>query len=187
MSVALVVSSTNTKALAQLLEGIGITSVPLFDCAEAAKKEMETIDPDFVIINSPLSDDSGVGLGLFAVENTLAATIIFVDKDFDRNVIKGVEERGILVMKKPLSPDKVLSVIKYISALRYNVKSIRDENMALRAKLEETRIVDRAKLLLIQYLRMSEADAHRYIEKKAMNHRVSKSVIAKEIINTYEN
>lgn len=186
MSVALVVSSVDSKALTQLLLGIGITSVPLFDSAAAARRGMEQLDPDFVIINQPLSDDNGVDLSLYAAQNTLAATILFVDGDFNMQYKKLIESRGVLVMKKPVSSDKVLNVIKYISALRYNVNSIRAENAELKAKLEETRIVDRAKLLLVQYLGMSEKEAHRHIEKKAMDNRITKSQVAKEIIKIYE-
>ncbi|MBR7082840.1 MAG: ANTAR domain-containing protein, partial [Clostridia bacterium] len=47
------------------------------------------------------------------------------------------------------------------------------------------RLVNRAKWLLINDLKMSEPDAHRYIEKRAMDLCVSKRQIAEEIIKTY--
>ncbi|HAY63664.1 MAG TPA: response regulator receiver protein, partial [Ruminococcaceae bacterium] len=40
------------------------------------------------------------------------------------------------------------------------------ENQKLRTKMEEVRIVARAKCILVEYLRMSEQQAHRYIEKQ---------------------
>ena len=51
--------------------------------------------------------------------------------------------------------------------------------------MEEIRIVNRAKWLLIDSLKMSEPDAHRYIEKQAMDRCVSKKEIAESIIKTY--
>jgi response regulator NasT len=51
--------------------------------------------------------------------------------------------------------------------------------------MEEIRIVNRAKWILINELSMSEPEAHRYIEKQAMDRCISKGQIAKEIINTY--
>ena len=53
-------------------------------------------------------------------------------------------------------------------------------------KGEEIRLVDRAKCALIQYLGMSEATAHRYIEKQAMDLRKTKVQIAEGILKTYE-
>ena len=53
--------------------------------------------------------------------------------------------------------------------------------------MDALRTIDRAKYLLMQYLGMSEAQAHRYIERQAMNLRVSKKVIAEHIRKTYDN
>ena len=47
-------------------------------------------------------------------------------------------------------------------------------------------MVDRAKCILIQYLNMTEPQAHRYIEKQAMDLRVSRREIAQGILQTYE-
>ena len=52
-------------------------------------------------------------------------------------------------------------------------------------KMQEIRIVNRAKWFLITELKMTETDAHRYIEKQAMDRCVSKKEIAEEIIKTY--
>ena len=52
-------------------------------------------------------------------------------------------------------------------------------------KMQEIRIVNRAKWILITELKMTETDAHRYIEKQAMDRCVSKKEIAEEIIKTY--
>ena len=52
-------------------------------------------------------------------------------------------------------------------------------------KMEEIRIVNRAKWLLISELKMDEPQAHRYIEKQAMDRCISKKEVAEEIIRTY--
>ena len=48
-------------------------------------------------------------------------------------------------------------------------------------------IVNRAKYALIQYLGMTEEQAHKYIEQQAMNQRISKRTAAENILKTYEN
>ena len=53
-------------------------------------------------------------------------------------------------------------------------------------KIDEIRLVNRAKWLLIECLSMTEADAHRYIEKQAMDLRLSKREVAENIIKTYK-
>ena len=64
---------------------------------------------------------------------------------------------------------------------------ISQENQRLQIKLIDLRIVNRAKYALIQYLGMTEEQAHKYIEQQAMNQRISKRKAAENIIKTYEN
>ena len=53
--------------------------------------------------------------------------------------------------------------------------------------VEYMKIINRAKFLLISCLNMSETQAHRYLEKQAMDLRISKLQVAKQVIQTYEN
>ena len=53
-------------------------------------------------------------------------------------------------------------------------------------RVEDIRIVNRAKCLLIQYLHLSEEEAHRLIEKQAMDKRKTKREVAEEILRHYE-
>ena len=52
-------------------------------------------------------------------------------------------------------------------------------------QIEEIRLVDRAKCALIQYLSFTEQQAHRHIEKQAMDMHITKEV-ALGILKTYE-
>jgi response regulator NasT len=63
---------------------------------------------------------------------------------------------------------------------------LQNQNEKLQKKIEEMRMVDRAKCALIQYLRMTEQQAHRHIEKQAMDTRQTKMQVARDIVNTYE-
>ena len=51
--------------------------------------------------------------------------------------------------------------------------------------MEEIRLINRAKMLLMQNLSMTEENAHKYIEKEAMNRCVKKILIAEEVIKSY--
>ena len=52
------------------------------------------------------------------------------------------------------------------------------KNLSVEEKMEEIRLVNRAKWILIEQLKMNEPDAHRHIEKQAMDRCVSKKEIA---------
>ena len=54
------------------------------------------------------------------------------------------------------------------------------------SKMLDIKIINRAKWALINSLNMSEDEAHRYIEKQAMDKCISKRNIADEILKTYK-
>ena len=64
-----------------------------------------------------------------------------------------------------------------------SANDIRRENRRLQKRIEDIRLVDRAKCLLIECCGMSEPAAHSYIERQAMNRRCPKRDIAQGIID----
>ncbi|MEI3084808.1 MAG: ANTAR domain-containing protein [Oscillospiraceae bacterium] len=62
----------------------------------------------------------------------------------------------------------------------------RSEYAALRGKLDDARLINRAKLLLISRLKMSEDEAHRFLERSAMDGCMKLRTVAESIIRTYE-
>ena len=73
-----------------------------------------------------------------------------------------------------------------MSSATERLRKSEKKSLSIEEKMEEIRLVNRAKWLLIDELKMSEPDAHRYIEKQAMDRFVSKREVAEEIIKTYE-
>ena len=53
-------------------------------------------------------------------------------------------------------------------------------------KLEDLRLVSRAKLILIQNMSFTEEQAHHYIERRAMDSRRTRAEVALDILKTYE-
>ena len=68
---------------------------------------------------------------------------------------------------------------------RLNVNPTRMELTKLKKKLDEIRVINRAKLALMTYLGFTEQQAHRYIEKEAMDMRCTKLEISEKVIRMY--
>ena len=66
------------------------------------------------------------------------------------------------------------------------MRSIRRENLMLHKKLDDIKIINRAKAILMQYLSMTEQQAHRYLEKQAMDLRITRVEVAKNLLSTYD-
>ena len=63
---------------------------------------------------------------------------------------------------------------------------LRTENAKLLDKIAQLRLVDRAKCYLIEKKGYTETDAHRLIEKHAMDTRMSRGEVAQEILEEEE-
>ena len=72
-----------------------------------------------------------------------------------------------------------------MAASRERLRRMEKKATSIEEKMEEIRLVNRAKWLLIEQLKMTEADAHRYIERQAMDRCVTRREIALGIIKTY--
>ena len=85
-----------------------------------------------------------------------------------------------------VTADSLSAVLPSFLACCARLRSLCTETASLKRKLDDTRIVTRAKLLLMSRLKMSEAEAHRYIEKTAMDTGSKRREVAESIIRTYE-
>lgn len=82
--------------------------------------------------------------------------------------------------------EELSTVLPCFLAVCTRLRSLCTETVSLKRKLDDTRIVTRAKLLLMARLKMSEKEAHRYIEKAAMDTCCKRREVAERIIRTYE-
>lgn len=189
MKSALIISKTETsvKSVAELLEELGYPRIKYALNAYDARKQLRSFEFELVIINAPLTDENGLELSAYCAENTKASVILTVPAKKAADAFDIISERGVLVMSRPLNRRMFKNCIVYSAAYRDRLTGADTETEKLKNELEEIKVINRAKLLLIQCLSMTETQAHRYIEKQAMNMRTSKLNIAKQVIRTYQN
>lgn len=155
-------------------------------CSEARRMLMER-SFDLVIINAPLKDETGEKLSRHIAAKGMSQVILVVAAEYYNAVSAQCEDDGILTVSKPINKTILWSAIKLAKAVQNQIMRMHTENNKLKQKIEDIRIVDRAKCILISYMNMSEKEAHRYIEKQAMDMRISKRAVAEGILKTYEN
>ena len=59
------------------------------------------------------------------------------------------------------------------------------ENARLQDKIAQIRLVSRAKCCLVEHAHLTEAEAHRRIEKLAMDTRRDRAEVAQEVLEEY--
>ena len=94
---------------------------------------------------------------------------------------------GVLVIARPINRHLFHHYLQFTDCFRTRMLRVERENEKLKTMVEDMKVLDRAKLLLVTCLNMSEEQAHRYLEKQAMDLRVSRLEVAKQVIQTYQN
>lgn len=152
---------------------------------EARRKLLET-SYDIVLVNAPLPDDMGMRLAIDVCRESDAGVLLLVKSELINEVYSQVVEFGVMTLPKPTSLQMVAQTLRGLCATRERLRLMEEKQKTVEEKIEEIRIVNRAKWLLIECLRMTEAEAHRYIEKQSMDRRVSRREVAESVIQTYK-
>ena len=156
----LVVSAAQkfNEAFAAMLPGSEYYPVRFVGNIAAARREMVNKTYDLVIINAPLPDDFGTRFAIDACNQSGTVALLLAKSDVYDEMEAKLTCQGVFTLAKPTSVEE---------------------------KMEEIRLVNRAKWLLIEQLKMTEAEAHRHIEKQAMDRCTTRREIALGIIKTY--
>ncbi|MBQ7475599.1 MAG: ANTAR domain-containing protein [Clostridia bacterium] len=170
----------------------GILSVPTFApvntvrSVSAAKRAISERDFDIVIVNSPLPDESGVRFAADTVNGDSNTVVLFLAREETYgDAYEKLAVHGVFLLEKP-APRAIFNVAAdWLVSARERLRKTEKKALSIEEKMNEIRLVNRAKWLLISELKMTEPDAHRYIEKQAMDSCVPKRQIAEEIIKTY--
>ena len=184
----LVVSASNkfNDSLRRLLPENRYSPVILAaDVSDARRKLLEE-RYDLVIVNTPLPDDFGTRLALDVCASSGTGVLLLVGAEHYPDVNARVSPYGVLVLSKPTSAQLVSQSLLLLCGTRERLRRMEQKTASIEEKMEEIRLVNRAKWLLIEQLKMTEQDAHRYIEKQAMDRCVTKRVIAEQILSTYK-
>ena len=158
----------------------GIVDVVATDNGPRAKRAILDYDFDICIISS------GEDLAIDIAEKNNCQVILFVKAEFIDEVAEHVEDYGIITVSKPINKQLFWQALKLARVAQRRISMAHKESAKLERKLEDLKIISRAKLLLIINDDVSEEEAHKIIEKQAMDMRVSRVEIAKEIIRKYE-
>ena len=185
---ALLVSSSEaqTQRISALLTRARI--VP-FDHAGSAQQALEQFDAggiDGVLIAEPIAGSSGRELALQLKKRHCMAVLLLAAPEHAGTGAALLEQSGVLVLPNDAPESLIVQTIRLLTAVRIQLEQMQHKTEKLEAKVADIRIINRAKLLLVQHLQMTETEAHKYIEKQAMDTSMRRRTIAENIIRTYE-
>lgn len=178
-------SSAFNAITSEMLPSSQYDPVLVATCVSEAKRYIAARAFDFVIINSPLPDGSGTRFAIDCCRSQTTVVLILARSDVHTEVHDKVAEHGVFTLSKPTNRSMMLQAFSWMSSARERLRKMEQKTSSIEERMAEIRIVNRAKFLLISELKMSEPEAHHYIEKNAMDNCISKKEAAENIIKLY--
>ncbi len=139
-----------------------------------------------VVVDSSVPSDQGAALAAQAADSGAAGVLMLAEQDRYGSVAAYADAHGFLALPSPADPTLLKQSLAMMAGVSSRLRDLSSQAEKLRLKMDEMRLVDRAKLLLIQRFNMTEKQAHRFIEKTAMDRCVTRRAVAETIIRTYE-
>ena len=118
---------------------------------------------DIVVISTPLPDEFGTKLALHIIDKSSAGVLLLVKAEHYPDLAARLAPQGILLLQKPTTPPLLLQSMQLLCGTRERLRRMEEKT----ATIEE---------------RMAEQEAHRYIEKQAMDRCVTRRSVAEEIL-----
>lgn len=151
----------------------------------AARRMLLGAEYDMVIINTPLTDEFGHELSTLCAAETASGVMLLVKADLADQVLEHVEDYGVFVLEKPFHKPFFHQAVKLLETSRNRLLGLKNENVQLQKRIDEIRLIDRAKCVLMERLSLTEEQAYSYIKKHAMDMRVTKEKVARAVLSTY--
>jgi len=144
------------------------------------------LDPDIVIFDIHLPRLNGLdALRQIYQERVIAAVAITADRDQEL-VRRALEEHVLAFLVKPVESHQLGAAVLVAWARFDELKQLTDENATLRTSLQNRKIIERAKGVLMKRHRWSEAEAFRRLQRASMNNRTTMIDLAQAVLNGKE-
>jgi AmiR/NasT family two-component response regulator len=168
--------------LAEMLAEEGYDVVAAVDDGEQAIAKTEELRPDLVILDVKMPRLDGIA----AAERIAAqriAPVVMLTAFSQRDLVERARDAGAMAyLVKPFGKSDLVPAIEMAVSRFAELQQLEAEVADLTDRLETRKVVDRAKGVLQEKLNLSEPDAFRWIQKTAMDLRLSMREVAEGVV-----
>ena len=137
--------------------------------------------PDLAILDVKMPEVDGIT----AAEQIIPISPVLMLTAFSqRELIERARDAGVMAyVVKPFSINDLVPAIEIAISRHKQMKSLEAEVADIYERLESRKIIDRAKGILMKALNLSEPEAFSWIQKTAMDRRISMKEVAAAVID----
>ncbi len=168
--------------LAEMLEEAGYDVVGQAADGEQAVALAESTRPDLVIMDVKMPVMDGLSAAE-AIGEKRICPVIMLTAFSQKELVERARDAGVMAyIVKPFTVSDVTPAIEVAISRWAQMTSLEAEIADLGERLETRKAVERAKGVLMKKLKISEADAFRWIQKTAMDRRMGMREVADAVV-----
>jgi response regulator NasT len=168
--------------LAEMLADEGYDVVGQAGDGQKAIELAEELRPDLVILDVKMPVLDGIAAAE-AIAGRRIAPVVMLTAFSQRELVERAREAGAMsYLVKPFSQSDLVPAIEMAVSRFAEITELETEVTDLKDRLATRKAVDRAKGILQQDLSLSEAEAFRWIQKTAMDLRMSMREVAEGVV-----
>lgn len=176
----------NRKTLKAILSQAGHLVVGEAEDGLTALKLIRARQPELVILDARMAVMDGAELAYIIQEDGLAPTILMTTGDqVSLGNASGVKQNFAYIIK-PVTERSLLPMIDLVIQNTQRIRNLEQEVAKLKDVIETRKLLEKAKGIIMDTYKLSEAEAFKRIQKQSMNKRVTMKSVAKAIILAHE-
>ena len=150
------------------------------------EEQVNQIQPDVIIIDMECPDRDTLEAMSQITRHQPRPTVIAVDRSDSESIRAAVKAGVSAYVVGGLSPERVRPVLEVAIARFNEFQALRRELESAKSSLEERKVIERAKGILMRSRRLAEDEAFRLLRKMAMDRKTRLAEVAREIVAAAE-
>lgn len=177
-------NSSRAQALADKLAEDGYAEILRAPATAGMARAVEAAQPDLIIVDMALPDrDALEGIRAVSAGHPI---VMFAGSDDPAFAEEAIAAGVCSYNLSGVTLQDVRPILASAVALFRRYRRIEDELAAAKAKLDERRIIERAKAILMQGRRMTEPEAYRFLQKRAMDENRRLAQVVAEVVERHD-
>lgn len=137
--------------------------------------------PDLAILDVKMPELDGISAAQEIIE---ISPVLMLTAFSQKELVERARDAGVMAyVVKPFSINDLTPAIEIAMSRHLQMRSLKEEVADLHERLETRKIVDRAKGILMAAMNLSEPEAFSWIQRAAMDRRISMKAVAEAVIS----
>lgn len=171
--------------LVEMLEEGGYQVVAAVADGGAAVAAVREHTPDLVVLDVKMPTKDGISAAEEIYADRLAPVVLLTAFS-DRHLVERAADAGVMgYVVKPFTWNELAPALQVALGRWRDARALADELAVMRQRLEQRKLLERAKGLLTDKLGLEEQAAFRWIQKTAMDRRMSMHQVCQSVIDEF--